>query len=689
MRVCRGFLVTLLAGLVLSVSATAQVIIGAGPGGSPEVHLIEPGGTRTVPIFDPTFLGGASVTLGDVNGDGTVDIIAGAGPGGGPQVRVFSGTDLSELANFYAFDPSFSGGVRVASGDVNGDGRSDIIVGADAGGGPHVRVFSGVDLSELASFYAFDPAFTGGVSVAAGDVDGDGLADIVIGAGAGGGPHVRVFSGADLHAFEVCRLRRVPKIVCRLRELASFYAYGPEFTGGVSVAAGDFNGDGWSDIVTGAGPGGGPHVRVFSGLDLGELAGFYGYDPAFRGGVNVAAGDIDGDRRVDLILGAGPGGGPHVRILSGVDFSELDSFFAPAEMGSGISIGSVGDVPVVRFTSAAATTFTAGSAGTFTVTTAGNPAPAITSSGTLPAGVTLSDNGDGTATLAGTPAAGSDGTYVLTFTADNGGPTSATQSFILTVNAPPAITSAAATTFSVGAAGTFAVTTAGFPFRVPTITRGGAALPAGITWVDNGDGTGTLSGTAAAGTGGTYALTFTASSGVGATVVQTFTLTVNSAPAFTSANTTPFTVGSPGTFAVTTVASPTAAISLMVHCRRTCRSRITGMAPARSAAHRRSAQAAGARSPTQAAQGRVARGQRARSGPPSGVPQGPQVAQQPVERALVGVVILPAREVPDVALPADVRRPGFRRVDHRGIEANGKQHLLPLPTFPLEGPFHL
>ena len=115
----------------------------------------------------------------------------------------------SELASFFAYDPAFGGGVTVAAGDVDGDGRADIITGAGPGGGPHVKVFSGADLSELASFFAYDAAFGGGVNVAAGDVNGDGLADIVTGAGLGGGPHVKVFSGADLS------------------ELASFFAYDP------------------------------------------------------------------------------------------------------------------------------------------------------------------------------------------------------------------------------------------------------------------------------------------------------------------------------------------------------------------------------------------------------------------------------------------------------------------------------
>jgi hypothetical protein len=135
------------------------------------------------------------VAAGDVNGDGLADLVTGAGPSGGPHVMVFNGVDLSMLASFYAFTPGFPGGVNVAAGDVNGDGRADIITGAGPGGGPHVRVFSGVDLAELASYFAYDVAFVGGVTVTAGDYNGDGVIDVITGPGWGGGPHVRARPG--------------------------------------------------------------------------------------------------------------------------------------------------------------------------------------------------------------------------------------------------------------------------------------------------------------------------------------------------------------------------------------------------------------------------------------------------------------------------------------------------------------
>jgi hypothetical protein len=74
-----------------------------------------------------------------------------------------------------------------------------------------------------------------------------------------------------------------------------FYAYDPAFRGGVTVAAGDLTGDGVAEIITGAGPGGQPQVRVFSlaGGGVTEVAGFFAYDPAFPGGVTVAAADLN------------------------------------------------------------------------------------------------------------------------------------------------------------------------------------------------------------------------------------------------------------------------------------------------------------------------------------------------------------------------------------------------------------
>jgi subtilisin-like proprotein convertase family protein len=179
-------------------------------------------------------------------------------------------------------------------------------------------------------------------------------------------------------------------------------------------------------------------------------------------------------------------------------------------------------------TSASSTTFVVGTAGTFTVTT-GPHSPAaetISQTGALPSGVTFVDNGNGTATLSGTPGAGTGGSYPITITASNGVAPNATQSFTLTVKQVPAITSANATTFTVGSAGTFTVTTTG---SSPMTLGEAGALPSGVTFVDNGNGTATLSGTPAAGTDGTYNLLFTASNGVSPDATQNFTLTVNPA----------------------------------------------------------------------------------------------------------------------------------------------------------------
>ncbi|MBX9623119.1 MAG: FG-GAP-like repeat-containing protein, partial [Gemmataceae bacterium] len=188
----------------VTVDVTAPPVVPT----TPKTPLIAVGGTGGVRVFAADgaprltlapfgegFAGEVRVATGDLTGDGVDDIVTAAGPGGGPHVKVFDGATGAELLSFYAFEPAFAGGVFVAAGDVTGDGRADIVVGAGAGGGPHVRVFDGRTGTVVSSFFALDTAFAGGVMVAVGDLNGDGRADVVTTPGAGGGPRVQAFDG--------------------------------------------------------------------------------------------------------------------------------------------------------------------------------------------------------------------------------------------------------------------------------------------------------------------------------------------------------------------------------------------------------------------------------------------------------------------------------------------------------------
>ncbi len=209
-----------------------------------------------------------------------------ASAGGGVRVVAdqtdvtVAAADGSVRAHFAPYGASFRGGVSVAVADVDGDGQPDIVTAPMAGLAPQVRVF-GLDGTPKASFAAF-PGRAHGAFVAAGDVDGDGRAEIVVGAGAGEEPLVRVFTGSG-------------QPVGR-----PFYGFPAAFRGGVHVAAGDVDGDGRAEIVVGAGAGGGPQVRIFKAD--GTLEGqFFAGSQNSRSGTDVAAADVDGDGRAEII----------------------------------------------------------------------------------------------------------------------------------------------------------------------------------------------------------------------------------------------------------------------------------------------------------------------------------------------------------------------------------------------------
>jgi uncharacterized protein YkwD len=266
-----------------------------------------------------SFSGGARVAVGDLAGNGVPDVIVSPGPGMAPEVKVYNSTTGQLTEDFMAYDWRFGGGVYVAAGDVKGAGHDDIITGADAGGGPHVKVFDGTTQNLLFSFFAFDAVFTGGVRVAAGNTSGNGYADIITGAGPGGGPDVRVFDGLSGARVD------------------DFYAYDANFTGGVYVAAGDTQGTGRANIITGAGAGGGPNVRVFDGVSLAVLANFMAADPNYTGGVRVGAFTNASRTAADIMTSFG-NADPAVDLF-GNSGNLLTSFLASDPNNAGLYIG--------------------------------------------------------------------------------------------------------------------------------------------------------------------------------------------------------------------------------------------------------------------------------------------------------------------------------------------------------------
>lgn len=289
------------------------VVTATGQGTSPLVRVFDysTGLERfRIAPYENDYVGGVRTAVADVNGDGVADILTATGLGGGPRLRVFDGRDgTTVLHDFFAYEATYTGGLNLAAGDVNGDGFADIITGSDLGGGPRVRVFSGRDGSVLQDYFAFDSAQRGGVRVAVADFNTDGRADIVATTGAGVPTRIRVFDGATQSV------------------MTDFAPYGSGFTGGVFVAAADFNGDGSPDIVSGADAGGGPHVQVFSGLTGTSIASFFAFESTFTGGVRVAAVDLNNDGQAEIVTGAGPGGASRVSVFSGAGVTQVDDFF--------------------------------------------------------------------------------------------------------------------------------------------------------------------------------------------------------------------------------------------------------------------------------------------------------------------------------------------------------------------------
>ncbi|MDY3561036.1 VCBS repeat-containing protein [Gemmata sp. JC673] len=277
-----------------SVSGSGWAVASDSGATTSRVYVYRADGTLSMSVtpFGEGYRGGVRIARGDVNGDGVIDLITVSGAGIESRVRVWSGVNAAMIADFVPF-VGYQGGLWVAAGDINGDGAADIALGTDLGNVPHVKVFSGRGVNEIASFYAYSVGFLGGVRVGVGDLNRDGFADLVTGAGYGAGPHVRMFDGKAIAS------GAGPKLLAN-----DFFAFAPSMTAGLNITVGDIDGDGYADIA--ASPGAGAaHLRVFSGRALAngqgpvELLSTIAWDGAT--GLRTAAADVNGDGRMDLI----------------------------------------------------------------------------------------------------------------------------------------------------------------------------------------------------------------------------------------------------------------------------------------------------------------------------------------------------------------------------------------------------
>jgi len=227
--------------------------------------------------YDSAIRGGLQVIHFDTDNDGELETVA----ANDTYVYIYD-DDGSLHAQFAPYTQTYDRGVNISVGDIESDGTIEIVTGTENGGGPHVRVFNGDGVLINPGFFAYADSFRGGVNVSIGDLNGDNIKEIICGAGVGGGPHVRVFKkdGTLINP--------------------GFFAFDPAFRGGVNVGVGDVDGDGVDEIVTGPGLGGSPLARIYD-RDGNLKNEFYVFDSTDRDGVEVVASDIDGDGRAEII----------------------------------------------------------------------------------------------------------------------------------------------------------------------------------------------------------------------------------------------------------------------------------------------------------------------------------------------------------------------------------------------------
>lgn len=295
------------ASTTFTVQLQSFIAVGVERGGQPRVRTYTPTGRllKDILVYEKTFRGGVQVVAADLGDDGSSEIVATPGSGRRGEVRIFR-QDGSRISSFLPYGTAYRDGVNVTVADVNGDGTMEIIV-AKQKGSANVRIF-GYRSGRFTQVYReFNAQVTGGVSLAAGDLNGDGKDEIITGPWSSGTSTLRIFNLQGT----------------ALRQLASRASVLGSRTG-VSLTVGDLTNDGTDEFFVGARANAASTVRAFvlRGRTIGQIRRDYAiFRSNERAGVRLSTVDANNDGREDLVVSYGGAVQPRLSIFSGLNLA--------------------------------------------------------------------------------------------------------------------------------------------------------------------------------------------------------------------------------------------------------------------------------------------------------------------------------------------------------------------------------